>query len=432
MDEFSSMKMNTQTAVVKKAENPHPWRRRLKWIIPSAAALLLTGACGWAAATARFALNGQPEAQVILGESFQDKGCQAGIFGLDLGGRIRTEGQVDTGKVGTYTITYRLDGFGWVPPLTRMVTVADITIPELLLASGERLTLALDAPFTEPGYTATDNYDGDLTAQVRVEGAVDTSRAGDYTLSYVVSDSSGNEARAQRTVSVLAQSPLTMGIKAFTLDEYFQDVILPETPDAGEDYINGTVFIGDSITENGLGWGFFPYHNVWAMHAIQPDTIQTDPIMVYGGKDGDTEMLAVDAAAEYKPGRVIINIGSNCVYKMAPEEFAGHYKTFLQSFREKSPETQIIICSVLPVDKRYDESEKTAYTTNNDKVNKINYALAQLCREEGYKFLNLAEALKDGDGHAREGALYETDGIHPNKATYPAMLEYIRTHAWSE
>lgn len=410
------------------AEEPRG-KRHLKWIIP-AAALLLTGVGGWAAVTAHFTLNGPPTAQLVLGEAYQEKGCGAGIFGMNLDGRIRSEGTVDTEKPGEYTITYRLDGLGWVRPLTRRVTVSDITIPELILASGEHLTLALNAAYEEPGYTASDNYDGDLTGQVRVEGTVDTSRAGDYVVTYAVADSSGNEARAQRTVSVLEQSPLTMSVKEFTLDAYFPDVILQETPDAGEDYIGETIFIGDSITENGLGWGFFPYHNVWAMHAIQPDTIQTDPILVYGAEGGDTEMLAVEAAEKYQPKRVLINIGSNCVFKMPPEEFASHYGEFLKAFREKSPDTQIIICSVFPVDRRYDESEKTAYTTNNDKCNKINYALAQLCRAGGYRFLNLAEALKGEDGAAKDGYLYETDGIHPNQSTYPLIMEYIRTHAW--
>ena len=361
-----NIERDVQRPVVRVNRKPRSW----KWIIPAALVLLLTGAAGGAACTSYFDLIGSAETQVVLGEAYEEKGGEAGVFGVSLNDWIKTEGTVDTSKPGDYTITYSLNGVGWVKP---------------------------------------------LRAQV---------------LTYVVADSSGNEARAQRTVSVLPQSPLTMGLKEFTLNAYFQDVILPETEDAGEDYINGTIFIGDSITENGLGWGFFPYRNVWAMHGIQPDTIQTEPIKVYGGKNGDEEMLAVNAAAEYKPGRVLINIGSNSVYKMAPDVFAAEYQKFLAAFKAQSPDTDIIICSVLPVDKRYDESERTTYTTNNDKCNKINYALAQLCREQGYKFLNLAEALKDENGQARQGLVYETDGIHPNKSTYPLMLEYIRTHAW--
>ena len=421
-----NIERDVQRPVVRVNRKPRSW----KWIIPAALVLLLTGAAGGAACTSYFDLIGSAETQVVLGEAYEEKGGEAGVFGVSLNDWIKTEGTVDTSKPGDYTITYSLNGIGWVKPLTRQVSVLDITIPELLLASGEAITLPVGEAYIEPGWTASDNYDGDLTSKVRVEGEVDTSKAGEYVLTYLVADSSGNEARAQRTVSVLPQSPLTMGLKEFTLNAYFQDVILPETEDAGEDYINGTIFIGDSITENGLGWGFFPYRNVWAMHGIQPDTIQTEPIKVYGGKNGDEEMLAVNAAAEYKPGRVLINIGSNSVYKMAPDVFAAEYQKFLAAFKAQSPDTDIIICSVLPVDKRYDESERTAYTTNNDKCNKINYALAQLCREQGYKFVNLAEALKDENGQARQGLVYETDGIHPNKSTYPLMMEYIRTHAW--
>lgn len=422
--------MNETTQAAAPAASA--FRRSLKWLIPTGILLIFGTVAGIAITSTHFTLNGAETVETVLGESYTDKGCNAGFFGIDLQERVTLQGSVDSGKPGDYTLTYKLSGFDWISPLQRTVSVRDITIPELVLASGEKLTIALGESFTEPGYTATDNADGDLTGKVQVSGTVDTSKPGDYTLSYTVTDSSGNEARAQRTVSVLARSPLTMTPEEFTLDEMFPDVILQKADDAGEAYINETIFIGDSITANGLGWGFFPYRNVWALPAIQPDTIQTTPIVVYGGEDGDEELLAVEAAAKYKPKRILVNIGSNCVYKMPPETFSAEYGKFLKSFREKSPETQIIICSVLPVDKRYDESKKTAYTTNNDKVNKVNYALADLCRKENYRFLNLAESLKDEAGQARQGYLYDTDGIHPNKSTYPMIIEYIRTHPWPQ
>ena len=58
--------------------------------------------------------------------------------------------------------------------------------------------MPLGAAYVDAGATATDEEDGDLTAAIRVSNPVDTSVAGDYTVSYDVTDSDGNAA-ATRT-----------------------------------------------------------------------------------------------------------------------------------------------------------------------------------------------------------------------------------------
>lgn len=388
----------------------------------------------FAASSIHFSLLGSARVEVALGEGYRERGAQALLFGLDLSRYVAVAGAVDDASPGEYTLSYQLEGFGWIQPLQRSVTVRDITIPDLVLARGEKLAVEMNALYVEPGYTATDNFDGDLTAEVSVEGAVDTHVPGDYVLAYHVADQFGNEARATRTVTVLSKSPLTMGLSEFTLNYYFPDVILPEAEDAGDAYLENTIFIGDSITENGLGFGYYPPKTVWAKPAIEPDTILTTPIMIYGGspEKKDVEMLAVEAARIHQPQRVIINIGSNGIYKAEPAQFTRDYETFVRQFHEASPGTQIIISSIYPVAGRYDTSERSAYTTNNDKCNKINYALADMCRRNGWKFLNVAEALKDGNGWAREGYLYDKDGIHPKRDTYKIIIAYIRTHPYRE
>ena len=58
--------------------------------------------------------------------------------------------------------------------------------------------------FTDPGATATDAVDGDLTAKIVETGSVDTTTAGLYTLTYTATDVAGNTASVSRVVTVLA------------------------------------------------------------------------------------------------------------------------------------------------------------------------------------------------------------------------------------
>jgi PKD repeat protein len=61
-----------------------------------------------------------------------------------------------------------------------------------------------DWNFSDPGATATDLEDGDLTDQVVSDGVVTTNEPGIYTITYTVSDSAGNRTQAQRIVRVVS------------------------------------------------------------------------------------------------------------------------------------------------------------------------------------------------------------------------------------
>jgi hypothetical protein len=81
-------------------------------------------------------------------------------------------------------------------------TVADTTAPTITLNGAESMTLNVGDTFSDPGATATDDVDGDLTSSVTTDAYVDTSVAGSYLVTYTVTDSSGNSATAERSVVV--------------------------------------------------------------------------------------------------------------------------------------------------------------------------------------------------------------------------------------
>lgn len=83
------------------------------------------------------------------------------------------------------------------------ITNIDREKPVITLLGDSRISLVQGSDYTDPGAMANDNLDGDLTDRIEVEGKVDTSRPGQYTLRYSVADRAGNEAEeVVRTVNV--------------------------------------------------------------------------------------------------------------------------------------------------------------------------------------------------------------------------------------
>lgn len=102
---------------------------------------------------------------------------------------------------GSVTTTIDLGG---VAGTFTSTTVADTDAPVITLTRGNITHIEGD-PWVEPGYTATDNVDGDITANVVITGSVDVNTSGNYTLTYTVSDSSNNSTSVTRNVTVQAQ-----------------------------------------------------------------------------------------------------------------------------------------------------------------------------------------------------------------------------------
>lgn len=152
-----------------------------------------------------------------VGDTLVDPGATAtdNVDG-DLTDQITVEHNVDTETPGTYAITYRVtDSEGNTAVKTRVVRVqstvsSDTIAPEITLRGANPLTLLLNHSFVDPGATAYDETDGDLTSRIRVTHNIDTAAEGDYTVTYTVADNSSNVASATRTVTVAAAPPDTV------------------------------------------------------------------------------------------------------------------------------------------------------------------------------------------------------------------------------
>ena len=77
---------------------------------------------------------------------------------------------------------------------------ADTTPPVITISGDANVNHEQGTIYSDPGATATDNVDGDVS--VEVSGSVDDAVAGTYTITYSATDQAGNSSTATRTVQV--------------------------------------------------------------------------------------------------------------------------------------------------------------------------------------------------------------------------------------
>ncbi|WP_299440755.1 DUF5011 domain-containing protein [uncultured Aquimarina sp.] len=154
-------------------------------------------------------LIGDSEITINVGDSFTDPGATAmdDIDG-DISANIVVTGTVNVNVPGTYTIVYSVeDSSGNTSSVERIVNVIDNIPPVITVLGDNPLILREGNTFNDPGATATDNIDGDLTSQIAVTGSVNVNAIGTYVLTYTVSDAAGNEVSETRTVNVIGDNP---------------------------------------------------------------------------------------------------------------------------------------------------------------------------------------------------------------------------------
>lgn len=157
----------------------------------------------------KFELNG--EAAIILSteEEFIDPGVRAEYCVLgkceNIAEKVKivspNQSELAAHQPGEYQVDYNLTVRGETYQKVRRIKIRDDIKPEIEL-NGGAVGLYVGREYVEPGFSASDNFDGDITNLVSVEGGVDTSNAGVYTLKYRVADAAGNTAEAERHVFV--------------------------------------------------------------------------------------------------------------------------------------------------------------------------------------------------------------------------------------
>ncbi len=153
-----------------------------------------------------FSLEGLERTVCEMSSGYSEPGYSANYLGLDISDKVEVNGTVDNTVPGPYVVKYVLNFLGREYVLTREVTVKDTTPPEITL-NGDKTVETHDRVWEDPGFTAVDNADGDVTDKVEVESRYVEATAGIFKIIYRVTDEGGNTAEVERTIEVFDKMP---------------------------------------------------------------------------------------------------------------------------------------------------------------------------------------------------------------------------------
>lgn len=202
----------------------------------------------------------------------------------------------------------------------------------------------------------------------------------------------------------------------------YSSVIIPASDIDDEDYLKETLFVGDSNTEGISAYGFLPLQYVLGSTGMPIQGVTKTRCIYFYGYDQPVTMAT--AVGMLKPRRVILSFGTNNAGGTTTKDFIKNYETAIAAIEKSYPHCDIIVESILPVKKNrsYPDIKK-------EDIDEFNLALAKMCKDKGYMFLNSAEIFKGKDGYAKN-KYFSNDGIHMNTDGYKALLEYVENHKY--
>lgn len=201
--------------------------------------------------------------------------------------------------------------------------------------------------------------------------------------------------------------------------------VLKQTDDAGSQYLEQLIFIGDATIKQFGRFVFTglpnPIYQVWYSEGDNIDCTKMGLVTDFNYPMTGENISFIDAVKDAAPPYVILTFGSYSENEFDEYEFISAYASFITSIRAVSPNTDIIIQSILPV-------SSDCEVVTNEEIVKRNKLLIELCEKYEIYYVDSWSALIDEDG-----VLYAdyagNSGYTMNESGYRKMLEYIRFHA---
>lgn len=205
-----------------------------------------------------------------------------------------------------------------------------------------------------------------------------------------------------------------------TRQSYDYSLPVPESAAVTDDFFQDAAFIGNSQAEGIKNYSVIKNADVFASKGIMVDNIFTKEVVK--GADGQNHTI-IEMMGQKTYGKIYIMLGMNELGWAYDNIFIERYGKLIDTIKEKQPQADIYIQSILPVSLKKSQNDETF---NNQKIQSYNSLIKKMATEKQIFYVDAASAVMD-----ENGALYEdasTDGIHLNKTYYLKWYDYIKTH----
>ena len=271
--------------------------------------LLLVGIIFFLFLPPEFKLTKGDTIELKYGEKYKDPGYKVTKFGKDYTKDIKIKNKINSKKLGTYKIIYEVKINGITFKKVRKIKLIDDEKPIITLTGNENISICPNAEYKEEGYKATDNYDGDITKNVKI-----TTKDG--IISYSVKDSSGNTAEITRTITKedkIAPTITLKGNKTITLylGNTWKEPGYTATDNCDNDITNNVVKSG-TVNPNKLGTYKITYtvKDMTGNQAVVERTVKviSKPVNNNSGSNKGVIYLTFDDGPKQGTTNVILDI----------------------------------------------------------------------------------------------------------------------------
>ena len=264
-----------------------------------------------------FKLIDEEDNTLLLNKEFKDPGFEAKycIFNKcrDLKDKVLIKSNIDNKKIGEYQVSYALKYHNKEYEIIRKINVTEKTPPTIVLVGKNETTLCPNTEYKEEGYTAEDNYDGNITDKVSIKKE-------DNKIVYTVSDSSNNSTEVIRKINYSDQNKPTISLKgksniSVTLNSSFKDPGFTAS-DNCDGNITDKVSVEGNVDTKNVGKYKITYT---VTDKAGNKTIQTRNVNVYKPEpSGSQDNATLDSFLKnsgYNVSVIYYNIGTGYTYK---------------------------------------------------------------------------------------------------------------------
>ena len=242
------------------------------------------------------------------------------------------------------------------------------------------------------------------------------------------SDSAATDGTAGAQAATLETfGPAKQSAGAYTVKAYDASVI--RQPSCGQvdlNYFSDAAFLGDSLTV-----GFSDYQInlggalICGYTGVGPDAIVNRSAVKSSVRGQE---VALDVLTAARPKKLYVLLGTNTLTTLgAADRFLAYYGQMLDLLRQALGDDCVIYVQSIPPVRPEAAAEKPGLAS--DVLRSVNEQLAQLAAQKGCVYLDLWEAMADGEGNLKE-VLAAPDGVHFSAGNgYGAWVTYLRNHA---